>query len=103
MQNSLKISLPKTKGATSNASPADRLVVSINAAGKTFVNDTEVSSLKLVGYLKGKVASSADKTVVVKADKSLVYDKVIQIIDQVSGVEGVQNVALAAELGAQRV
>lgn len=102
MQNSLKIALPKTKSATSAADMVERLIVSIDAKGKIFVGEKEIAGLPaLAEYLKAKIAVTVDKTILVKADKSLVYDKVIQVIDLISGVKGVQSVALAAELTAK--
>jgi biopolymer transport protein ExbD len=103
MQNSLKISLPKTKSAASSSNMVERLIVSVDASGKIFVGEDEVSASDLVKVLKTKVVSAADKVVLVNADKTLMYDKVIQIIDLVSGVEGVQHVALAAELASKKL
>jgi biopolymer transport protein ExbD len=104
MQNSLKINLPKTKtGLANKADMIDRIVVSINHQGKVFVGEQEVELVNLAAYLKNKIALALDKTVLVKADKTLVYDKVIQVIDLVSGVDDVQNVALAAEFATKKV
>jgi len=104
MQNSLKINLPKTKAGLANkADMIDRIVVSINHQGKVFVGEQEVEFVNLAAYLKNKIALALDKTVLVKADKTLVYDKVIQVIDLVSGVDDVQNVALAAEFATKKV
>lgn len=103
MQNSLKISLPKTKSATGTSELIDRVMVSVGANGKIFVGDKEVAEKNLVTHLKNKIAHAVDKTVLVKADKTLVYDRVIQVIDLVNAVEGVQHVALAAELAPQRL
>ena len=103
MQNSLKINLPKTKsGLTNKTDIVERITVSIDAQGKIFVGDQEVGFANLAAYLKNKIALAFDKTVLIKADKTLMYDKVIQIIDLVSGVDGVQNVALAAELATKK-
>lgn len=103
MQNSLKINLPKTKSGLANKADAiERITISIDAKGKVFVGDQEVGIANLAGYLKNKIALALDKTVLVKADKTLVYDKVIQVIDLVSGVDGVQNVALAAEFATKK-
>jgi len=102
MQNSLKIALPKAKSSGGDAQTIERLVVSINGAGKFFVGEKEMANLPaLAKYLKDKIAVTIDKTVLVKADKTLIYDKVIQVIDVISGVDGVQSVALAAELSAK--
>lgn len=103
MQNSLKINLPKTKTGNANKADAiDRLCISIDAKGKVFVGEQAVEMANLASYLKNKIALAIDKTVLVKADKTLVYDKVIQVIDLVSGVDGVQNVALAAEFATKK-
>ena len=72
MQNSLKISLPKTKSATGTSELIDRLMVAISADGKVFVNEDPVSEKNLPTYLKNKIIHAADKTVLIKADKSLV-------------------------------
>jgi len=102
MQNSLKINLPKASQSTGSADTNRRLVVSIDGKGQTFIDDQLVAARQLSQEIGARIATLTDKTVLVRADKSLVYDKVIQVIDQVSSVEGVQNVALAAELASQK-
>lgn len=102
MQNSIKVALPKTKSAASAADTVERLIVTIDAKGQLFVGDHKMANLlALVKYLQDKIALTIDKTVLIKADKSLIYDQVIQVIDAISGVEGVQSVALAQELAAK--
>lgn len=102
MQNSIKVALPKTKSGASSAENIERLIVVIDAKGQLFVGEREMANLAaLAKYLQDKIALTIDKTVLIKADKSLIYDKVIQVIDAISGVEGVQSVALAQELAAK--
>lgn len=102
MQNSLKIDLPKTGKVTNSADANRRLMVSIDGSGKVFIDEQPVANNRLAHELAKKVANLPDKTVLVKADKSLTYDRVIQVIDQVGGVEGVHHVALATEFAAQK-
>ena len=104
MQNSIKVALPKTKSAPSSVENIERLIVSIDGKGQLFVGEREMPNLDaFVKYLQNKIALTIDKTVLIKADKSLIYDKVIQVIDAISGVEGVQSVALAQELAAKGI
>lgn len=103
MQNSLKINLPKAKsGLASKADAIERITIAIDGKGKVFVGEQEVTLANLATFLKNKIALAIDKTVLVKADKTLIYDKVIQVIDLVSGVDGVQSVALAAEFATKK-
>lgn len=102
MQNSIKVALPKGKAGVGSSQNIERLIVSIDANGRLFVGEVERANLAdLVKYLQDKIDLTVDKTVLIKADKSLIYDKVIQVIDAISGVEGVQSVALAQELAAK--
>lgn len=98
MQSALKVALPKAKtGQATAADSIKQLMVTIDAKGKLAVNDQVVSSKDLTGYIKSKIKQTTDKRVLIRADKSLIYDKVIQLIDQINGIEGVSHVALATE------
>lgn len=104
MQNSLKINLPKARaGANQKNAVIERVTVNIDAKGQVFVGDKLVALNNLSNYLSAKINIAIDKTVLVKADKTLVYDQVIQVIDLVGGVDGVQSVALATELANKKI
>ena len=98
MQSALKVALPKAKtGQSMAADSIKQLMVTLDAKGKLAVNDHVLTTKDLVPYIKSKIKQTTDKRVLVRADKSLVYDKVIQLIDQINSIEGVQHVALATE------
>ena len=97
-QSALKVALPKARtGQPMAADSIKQLMVTIDAKGKLAVNDQALPAKDLVSYIKSKIKQTTDRRVLVRADKSLIYDRVVQLIDQINSIEGVQYVALATE------
>lgn len=97
MHNSIKINLPEGKARESGASQ-EELVVSLSENGAIFFNGLPVSAENLVPTVQHAVKSQKiEKPVFVRADSSVHYGKVIQVVDQLKMVGGIEYVALATK------
>ena len=90
------VDLPKTR-AKSIAEPVEPLVISVNAEGQIFIQETEVEIAKLVPRLQAITNNKADTRIYVRGDKSIDYGRVMEVMGAVN-VAGFTRVALVAEL-----
>lgn len=90
------VDLPKTQ-AQSIADPDEPLVISVNAEGKIFIQDSEVELNQLVPRLHAITESKPDTRIFVRGDKSIDYGRIMQVMGTVT-VAGFQRVALITEL-----
>ena len=90
------VDLPKTK-AKSIAESEEPLVITVNAEGVVFIQDTEVEIGNLVARLKAITENKADTRIYLRGDKDINYGRVMEIMGTVN-VAGFTRVALIAEL-----
>ncbi len=90
------IDLPKTK-AKSIAEAEEPLVISVNAEGVVFIQDTEVEIENLVPRLKAITQNKADTRIYLRGDQSIDYGRVMEVMGTIN-VAGFTRVALIAEL-----
>ncbi len=90
------VDLPKTK-AKSIAESEEPLVITVNAEGVIFIQDTEVELENLVPRLAAITDYKPDTRIYVRGDKSINYGRVLEVMGTVN-VAGFTRVALVAEL-----
>ncbi|MFQ5775225.1 MAG: protein TolR [Kiloniellaceae bacterium] len=90
------VDLPKTK-ARSIAESEEPLVISVDAQGQVFIQDTEVTIENLVARLKAITANKPDTRIYVRGDRSIDYGRVMEVMGTIN-VAGFTRVALVAEL-----
>jgi len=90
------VDLPKTK-AKSIAESEEPLVITVNAEGAVFIQDTEVPIENLVPRLRAITENKADTRIYLRGDKDINYGRVMEIMGTVN-VAGFTRVALIAEL-----
>ena len=90
------VDLPKTK-AKSIAESEEPLVITVNAEGAVFIQDTEVPIENLVPRLKAITENKADTRIYLRGDKDINYGRVMEVMGTVN-VAGFTRVALIAEL-----
>lgn len=95
LQHGIKINLPQ--GQSQELKDAKQeLVVFIDKHEKIFLNDVEISQDALLSTLQKKVQVGRNKRAVfVKGDRAVPYGKVIECVDRIKSVEGVEYVGLA--------
>lgn len=97
MHNAIKINLPQGKAQEATAI-SEELIVYIDKDGKLFFNGEPIADKeKLIAQIQKAVGIKKDRTVFVKADSKVNYGDVIETVDQIKVVGGIQYVALATK------
>ncbi len=94
MQNAFKIKLPKAATATPN--PAQSTTITVAPGNVIYLNKAQVSMDDLKGLLVSRMATSTDKTVVIKADKNILHGVVVHVLD-IAKQSGALKLAIATE------
>lgn len=90
------VDLPQTQ-APPITDPKEPLVISINAEGHIFIQDSDVATEVLVPRLQAITGENPDALVYVRADKSIDYGRVLEVMSLISAA-GYRRVSLIAEL-----
>jgi biopolymer transport protein ExbD len=93
-QSSMKVQLPK---ASKSEETSRDIIITINARGDVFLEDTKVDLETLKYKLRAMMRSKSDASVIVNGDKNVRYDSVIQVMDILTQ-SGVRNPGLGIEL-----
>ncbi|WP_075553165.1 ExbD/TolR family protein [Candidatus Paracaedibacter symbiosus] len=90
------VDLPKTKAAklTDQVEP---IVISVDAAGKSFLQEMELEGEALVARLMAITGSNPDARIYVRGDKGLAYGRIMEIMGEVAAA-GFTKVSLIAEM-----
>jgi biopolymer transport protein TolR len=92
MSRGIDVSLPVAT-QTENP-PEDRLMVSVKADGRVYVSDRPVNLVLLEDTLRGMLSTGSGKVVMLHADESLRYGKVIEVVDRLKRA-GVEQIGFA--------
>ena len=90
------IDLPKTK-ANALSNPEEPLVVSINARGEIFIQESAVELVNVVPRLVAITSAKADTRIYVRGDRKVNYGRIMEVMGRVNSA-GFTRVALIAEL-----
>ncbi len=90
------VDLPKTQAATIN-NPDEPLVISINAKGEIFLQESMIPMENLTARLLAVTGQNPDTRIFVRGDKGIQYGQVMQVMGSVSAA-GYRKVSLLAEL-----
>jgi biopolymer transport protein TolR len=90
------VDLPKTK-AQPLSQPEEPLVISVNAKGEIYVQETSVPLESLVPRLIAITENNADTRIYLRGDRSIDYGRMMQVMGYVNAA-GFRRVALIAEL-----
>ena len=94
INNAIKVDLPKGSAQEAQGVQED-LVVHIDKQNHIFLNGTAVKHDQLIAQLKKKIGNQKHKTVFVKGDKKIDYGHVLELVDEIKTVGGIERVALA--------
>jgi biopolymer transport protein ExbD len=95
---SVEVKLPETQESKEEV-PTETATVAIDGEGTIFLNEEVVTLVDLEERLKLYSTANPDLPVVLRADKALVYEQVVQVLDKIKGA-GVLNLNLATEAAA---
>ena len=94
------INLPKTSAAQVTQ-PQEPLVVSINAAGETFIGDTRTTGDDLKTQLASLASQDPARIVYVRGDRAIQYGTLMDLLGLVN-TAGFAKVSLLAEASGQK-
>lgn len=94
MQEAFKLKLPTATTAEPN--PEQSTTITITPGNIIYLNKAQVSMTDLKGLLVSRMATSPDKTVVIKADKDILHGFVVKVLD-VAKESGALKLAIATE------
>ncbi len=90
----IKIKLPQ---ATASAPQTEReITVFVDRAGRAYIGDEEVPISKLFARLKEMIGDKKDKLVVIRADRGIVLNKAVKVMD-LAKAAGAARLCLATE------
>jgi biopolymer transport protein TolR len=90
------VDLPKT-AASQMVGQDEPLVVSVNAKGEVFLQETKITLDQLVPRLSAITANKKDTRIFVRGDKAIAYGKVMEVMGTVN-LAGFNRVALITQL-----
>jgi len=99
MQEAFKIKLPTAVTAETQAEQTT--TVTVTPDNVIYLNKVQVSMADLKGLLASSMAASTDKTVVIKADKSILHGVVVKVLDTAKEA-GALKLAIATEHETQK-
>ena len=94
LRSGIEVNLPQTKA--DNITTRDNVTVTVNREGLIFLNDEKISISSFQPALLKKYEASGKKTVLLMADKTVPYGRVIEVMDRIKKV-GINNVGLVVE------
>lgn len=92
VQNSIKVDLPQ--GKSREVGSTQELVVTVSKDGKLYFNSYPVDHKNLVSVVQKAMGAKDDIPVFVRADQSVHYGKVIEVVDELKQA-GVKYVAMS--------
>ena len=90
----IKIKLPQAKASAPQTEEV--LTVYVDQHGTAFLGTEEVSIVRLFDRLKEKIGSQENKLVVIRADRAVILNKVVKVMD-VAKAAGAHRLCLATE------
>ncbi len=94
LQSGVDVDLPE--GNFENEVNEDNLILSIDAQGKHYLNDTYLQPEIIIEKVKNAVTVSKNKTVYIRGDKNLKYGKVMGFLEYLRQ-GGIEHVSLVME------
>lgn len=94
VQNSIKVDLPF--GKSKEVSTAQEHIITLSKDGKVFFNNYPMNKKDIVAFVQKALVGKEDTPVFVKADRSISYGKVIEVVDKLKEA-GVRYVAMSTQ------
>lgn len=90
----IKVQLPKADASSPQLHK--ELVVFVDGQGQTWIGQKRVPEVQLFSEIKTALAQRERKEVIIKADRSLVLNKAVRVMDMVKAA-GAEKMSLATE------
>lgn len=97
VQKGIDVKLPEIASDSAGAQPVGLIVVTVNKDGTVDINKDQFADLRLAGdELRRIYSTRADKTIFIKADAKVSFNKVVEMIDVCKGA-GADTLGLVPE------
>jgi biopolymer transport protein TolR len=96
LHQGVSVALPKANASSLPKSAEDPIILSITTGGLYYINETPVTHGLLKDRLQAYLRSRQDRTVYLKADKSLPYGTVVETMDLLNRM-GIENLGMLTE------
>lgn len=90
----IKIKLPQAKAAAPQVEEV--LTVVVDVQGRTFIGEETIPLDRLYDTLKEKIGGREDKLVVIRADRAVILNKAVKVMD-IAKAAGAGRLCLATE------
>ena len=100
LASSIRLDLPRSDAASASDAPRALLVV-VDKAGQVFLDDKPVSTAELATRMTGMAAQDPDTEVQLRADASVPYGRVVEVIG-VAQKAGLARIGFVADNRAER-
>jgi biopolymer transport protein ExbD len=90
----IKIKLPQAKAAAPQTE--ETITVYVDTQGRAFMGEEEIPLARLFDRLKERIGGRADELVVVRADRAVILNKAVRIMD-IAKAAGAGRLCLATE------
>jgi len=94
VEEGIKVNLPQARASAPRIKT--EIIVRVDRQGKTFFADQEVTLAALSSLLKEKIGSDGDRLVVIKADREVVLNAAVKVMD-VARAAGAARLSLATD------
>ena len=103
LQTGVTVNLRKAKNPLDapEADSKDAIVVALTREGRIYLQKTPISEDELIKYVTDRLTGEINKTMFLKADQSVSYGRVVQIVNQCRKA-GVERIGLMAEKEKER-
>lgn len=96
LHNSIKVDLPKSHLKESKDNKQE-VVVTVDKTGQIFVNSILANLNNLPDLINNQLKNSSQKVVFVHADHSISYKAVVDVVDKIKYIAGVEHVVLSTQ------
>ncbi len=90
----IKIKLPQAKA--SSPQTEQEITVYVDREGRTYIQNKEIALVNLYSHLKKMIGSRKDRLVVIRADRGIVLNKAVKVMD-LAKAAGAGRLCLATE------
>lgn len=101
LQNAIKVTLPHGKSQEQTKNRQDDWEVYIDKDNTFYFNGSKIEKNTLIDTITNSIHHDEEKTVSIKADKSVSYGIVLELVDDIKFIGGVKYVALATQKPSQ--
>ena len=93
----IDLKLPEASKEQTKEVPTDVVTISVDLSGAIYVNEEPMELEAMMEKLRLYKLANPDLPVILRADKGLVYEKVVTVLDGIKRVP-IENLALATEV-----